>query len=185
MRATNIRKGNVLKVNNGLYRVMSMNHITPGKGNAVVQTKLRNLLDGTQTEMRFRSVDDVDRAILETRVMQYLYGDTSGFHFMDTENYEQVALNEDVLGTTMQYIVPDSVIKMEWCEGKPIGVELPAAVDLTITETMPGIKDATASAQKKPATLVTGLVVQVPSFINQGEKIRVSTVDGSYLERAK
>ncbi len=185
MKATNIRKGNVLKVNNGLYRVMSMNHITPGKGQAIVQTKLRNLLDGTQTEIRFRSVDDVDRVALDTRVMQYLYSDGSGFHFMDTDNYEQAALSEDVLGNAMQYLVPDSVIKMEWYEGKPVGIELPVAVDLTITETMPGIKDSTASAQKKPATLETGLIVQVPAFINQGEKIRVSTIDGSYLERAK
>lgn len=185
MRATNIRKGNVLKVNAGLYRVMAMDHITPGKGNAIVQTKLRNLLDGTQTELRFRSADDVERVSLEVRMMQYLYSDASGYHFMDTDTYDQAALNEDILGDAMQYIVPESIVKMEWYEGKPVGLELPASVDLTITETMPGIKDSTASAQKKPATLETGLTVQVPSFIEPGEKIRVSTLDGSYLERAK
>jgi elongation factor P len=104
---------------------------------------------------------------------------------MDTDTYDQVALADDVLGDSMQYILPESTVSMEWVEGKPVGVELPAAVDLKVVETAPGIKGATASAQKKPATLETGLVVQVPSFINEGETIRVSTQDGSYLERAK
>jgi len=185
MKATNIRKGNILRINDILYKVLNMDHVTPGKGRAHVQTKLRNLLDGTQTEMRFRSEDDVDKVALETKMMQYLYNDTAGYHFMDTDTYEQVALSGDVLGDVMQYIVPDSVVKTEWFESTPVGIELPPAVDLQVTETMPGIKDSTASAQKKPATLETGLVVQVPSFINEGEKIRVSTLDGSYLERAK
>lgn len=185
MKATNIRKGNILRIDSILYRVLNMDHVTPGKGRAHVQTKLRNLIDGTQTEMRFRSEDDIEKVALETKMMQYLYNDTSGYHFMDTDTYEQAALTEEVLGDVMQYIVPDSVVKTEWFEGTPVGIELPPAVDLQVTETMPGIKDSTASAQKKPATLETGLVVQVPAFINEGERIRVSTLDGSYLERAK
>ncbi len=185
MKATNIRKGNIVRINGMLYRVMNMDHVTPGKGRAHVQTKLRKLTDGTQTEMRFRSTDDVEKVVLESKEMQYLYSDGDGHHFMDTTSYEQVNLSNEMLGDATNYLVPDSVIMMETFEGTPIGVELPPTVDLKIVETMPGIKDATASAQRKPATLETGLVIQVPSFIEQDEMIRVSTIDGSYSERAK
>jgi elongation factor P len=185
MKANNIRKGNILKLNHELYRVLSMDHITPGNWRAMIQTKLRNLRDGTQTEIRFRSEDEVEKVALDTRMMQYLYSDGAGYHFMDTDTYEQVAVPAEVLGDAVQYLVPDAVIKMEWYGGRPVGIELPAAVDLRVTETAPGIRDATASAQRKPATVETGLVVQVPPFIEQGEVIRVSTLDGTYLERAK
>lgn len=185
MRATNIRKGNILQINGILYRVMNMDHVTPGKGRAHVQTKLRKLADGTQTEMRFRSTDDVEKVALESKEMQYLYNDADGYHFMDTTTYEQVKLSNEMLGDATNYLVPDSVIMMETFEGTPIGVELPPVVELKVVETMPGIKDATASAQRKPATLETGLVIQVPAFIEQDEVIRVSTVDGTYSERAK
>ena len=185
MKATTIRRGNILRINNVLYRVLNMDHVTPGKGRAHVQTKLRNIIDGTQTEMRFRSEDDLERIALETKMMQYLYSDTSGYHFMDTETYEQAALSADVVGDVIPYIVPDSVVKMEWFEGKPVGVELPAAVDLLVTETMPGIKDSTASAQKKPATLETGLVVQVPEHIRPGEMLNVDTRTGDFLGRTQ
>jgi elongation factor P len=185
MKATNIRKGNILKINNILYKVLVMDHVTPGKGRAHVQTKLRNITEGTQTEMRFRSTDDVDKVALESKEMQYLYNDPDGYHFMDVKSYEQVALSADTLGDVVQYIIPDMTIMMEWFEGNPVGIELPPVVELKIVETAPGIKDATASAQRKPATVETGLVVQVPPFIEQGEVIRVSTIDGSYAERAK
>jgi elongation factor P len=185
MKATNIRKGNILRINDVLYRVMNMDHVTPGKGRAHVQTKLRKLVDGTQTEMRFRSTDDVEKVALESKEMQYLYSDADGHHFMDTSTYDQVKLNEEILGDGKDYLIPDTVIMMEWFEGQPIGVELPPVVDLKVVETAPGIKDATASAQRKPAKLETGLVIQVPSFIEEGEVIRVSTIDGSYSERAK
>jgi elongation factor P len=183
MKATNVRKGNILRIDNVLWKVLVMDHVTPGKGPAHVQTKLRNLMDGTQTEKRFRSNDVVEKVALESKEMQYLYSDAQGFHFMDTTTYDQSALGEDVVGDVMQYIVPDSVIKMEWFESTPVGIDLPAAVELKVTETMPGINDATASAQRKPATTETGLVVPVPPFINEGEVIRVSTIDGSYLGR--
>lgn len=185
MKATNIRKGNILKINDTLYRVLTMDHVTPGKGRAHVQTKLRNIMDGTQTEMRFRSTDDVDKAYLETKQMQYLYNDQSGYHFMDTESYEQVQLSGEMLGDAVQYLVTDATIQMQTHEGNPLGVELPPAVDLKVIETAPGIKDATASSQRKPATMETGLVVQVPPFIEEGEVLRISTLDGSYTERAK
>jgi elongation factor P len=185
MKATEIRKGNLLKHEGELWRVLAMQHITPGNWRGMVQTKLRNLRTGANTEVRFRSEDEVEKIALATKQMQYLYHDHHGYHFMDTDTYEQVALADDVLGDTMQYCIPESTITMEWHEATPVGIDLPAAVDLKVVETAPGIKGATASAQRKPATLETGLVVQVPSFIEEGETIRVSTQDGSYLERAK
>jgi elongation factor P len=184
MKATNIRKGQLIRHNGQIYKVMVMDHVTPGKGRAHVQTKLRNLIEGTQTEVRFRSDEDVERVVVDTRQMQYLYGDGDGYHFMDTESYEQIALTSDTLGEAMSYIVPDSTIMVEWVEGTPVGVDIGAAVELRVLECPPAVKDATASAQRKPATTETGLVVQVPSFINEGDVIKVSTADGSYLERA-
>lgn len=185
MKATQIRKGNILRVNDILYKVMSMDHITPGKGQAVVQTKLRNILDGNQTDMRFRSNVDVEKVFIETKNMQYLYADADGFHFMNTETFDQVHLHKDVLGDAPNYLMPDTVVQMQWFEATPLGIELPPVVELKVVDTPPGVKDATASAQRKPAEMETGLVVQVPSFIESGETLRVNTVDGSYSERAK
>ena len=185
MKATQIRKGNIVRIDGTLYKIMQMDHVTPGKGRAHIQTKLRNLLEGTQTEKRFRSDENVERVALETKQMQYLYADGDDYHFMDTESYEQVSLTKDSLGDNVYYLIPDSTLNMEWFEGSPIGLDLPPVVDLKVIETPPGVKDATASAQRKPATMETGLVVQVPSFIEEGETIRISTADGSYSERAK
>jgi elongation factor P len=185
MKATEIRKGNILKVNNDPHRVLAMQHITPGNWRGMVQTKLRNLRSGSSAEIRFRSEDEVEKMTLDTKQMQYLYHDQHGYHFMDTETYDQVALANEDLGDTMSYVVPEAMVTMDWVEGKPVGIELPSAVDLKVVETAPGIKGATASAQRKPATLETGLTVQVPSFIEEGEVVRISTLDGDYLERAK
>jgi elongation factor P len=185
MKATEIRKGNIIKVGNDLFRVLAMQHITPGNWRGMVQTKLRNIKTGSSSEIRFRSEDEVEKIALDTKQMQYLYHDQSGYHFMDTDTYEQVALSDDVLGDTMSYVIPETMIEMEWHDSTPLGIELPTTVDLKVVECAPGIKGATASAQRKPAKLETGLVVQVPSFIEQGELIRVATEDGSYLERAK
>jgi elongation factor P len=185
MKATNIRKGNILKLDNELWKVLNMDHVTPGKGRAHVQTKMRKLSDGTQTERRFRSDEDVEKAFLENKEMQYLYGDGEGHHFMNTESYEQVALGADILGNVIKYLVPDSTLSMQLHDGFPVGIDLPPVVTLKVVETPPGVKDATASAQRKPATMETGLIVLVPPFINEGERIRVNTEDGSYSERAK
>jgi elongation factor P len=185
MKATEIRKGMILKVNSDPHRVLAMQHITPGNWRGMVQTKLRNLRSGANAEIRFRSEDEVEKMMLDTKQMQYLYHDQHGYHFMDTETYDQIALADDDLGEAMSYVVPEAMISMEWIEGKPAGIDLPSSVDLKIVETAPGIKGATASAQRKPATLETGIVVQVPSFIEEGEVVRISTLDGSYLERAK
>ncbi len=185
MKATLIRKGNLVRIDGKIYRVLNMDHVTPGKGRAHVQTKLRNIQFGTQTEMRFRSDEDVERIALENKKMQFLYNDQQGYHFMDTTTYEQVAVTEEALGEARSFLVPDAVIELQWFEGNPISVDLPPVVELKVVETPPAVKDATASAQRKPATLETGLVVQVPSFIEEGEVIRVSTVDSSYAERVK
>jgi elongation factor P len=185
MKATQVRKGNIVRIDGTLYKIMTMDHVTPGKGRAHIQTKLRSLLEGTQTEKRFRSDEDIEKVMIESKEMQYLYSDGEGLHFMDTTTYEQVALTKDTLGDAVQYLIPESTITLEWFEGNAIGVDLPPVVDLKVVETPPGVKDATASAQRKPATMETGLVVQVPAFINEGEVIRVNTTDASYSERAK
>jgi len=184
MKANEMRKGMVLRVDGNVFRVLEATHRTPGNLRAFVQAKLRNVISGIQSEQRFRSEDDVERVYIDTKQMQYLYHDAEGYHFMDTESYDQVALGDDALGDTMSFVIAESMVTMDWFEGNPIGVELPSAVDLKVVETAPGIKGATASAQKKPARLETGLSVQVPSFINEGETIRISTEDGSYLGRA-
>lgn len=184
MKANEMRKGMVLRVDGQVYRVLEATHRTPGNLRAFVQAKLRNVVSGIQSEQRFRSEDDLERVFIDTKQMQYLYHDAEGYHFMDTESYEQFALGDDALGDTMSYVIPESMVTMDWFEGTPVGVELPSSVDLKVAETGPGIKGATASAQKKPAKLETGLVVQVPSFIVEGEIVRVSTEDGSYLGRA-
>ena len=185
MKATQIRKGNTVRINGTLYKIMNMDHVTPGKGRAHIQTKLRSLLDGTQTEKRFRSDEDIEKVMIETKVMQYLYESGDEYHFMDTTTYDQVQLSAETLGNAVQYLVPDNTLNLEWFEGNAIGVDLPPVVELKVIETPPGVKDATASAQKKPATMETGLVVQVPAFIGEGEVIRINTTDASYSERAK
>ncbi|MDH3626950.1 MAG: elongation factor P [Acidobacteriota bacterium] len=185
MKATLIRKGHLVRIDGQLYRVLVMDHVTPGKGRAHIQVKLRNIIEGTQKDMRFRSSEDVERVALEPKKMQFLYADGDAYHFMDTETYEQTAIMADALGDSVNYLLPDTMVDTEWFEGKPLGIQLPATVDLKVVETDPGIKDATAQAQRKPAKLETGVTIQVPSFIEQGELIRVSTIDGSYSERAK
>jgi elongation factor P len=184
MQATQLRPGMVIKFNNDLYSVFSTMHRTPGNLRAFVQVKMRNLRNGSIYEHRFASTDDVERVQLEEHEMEYLYDDGEYYYFMNTETYEQMHLTKDLLGDAVEYLTPNLRVKVEFFEGKPISVELPPTVDLTVVETEPGLKGATVSNVGKPAKLETGLVVQVPPFIEQGERIRVSTADGSYLERA-
>ena len=185
MKATQIRKGNIIKIDDTLYKVMVMDHVTPGKGRAHIQTKLRKIMDGTQTDKRFRSDEDVEKVFIETKEMQYLYEDGDGWHFMDNATYDQVALTPDLLGDATKYLIPDTVVQVQWYGETPLGVELPSVVELKVVETPPGVKDATASAQRKPAKMETGLVIQVPSFIEEGEMLRVNTIDGTYSERVR
>jgi elongation factor P len=184
MKANEMRKGMVIRFEGSVYKILEATHRTPGNLRAFVQIKMRNVMTGLGTEQRFRSEDDVEKVYLDNKTMQYMYHDAEGYHFMDTETYEQFALADDVLGDTMSFIVAESTVTMDWFEGRPVGIEIPPSVDLKVKETAPGIKGATASAQKKPATLETGLVVQVPSFINEGEVVRIGTENGDYLGRA-
>lgn len=183
--ATQLRPGNVIKHAGELFSVFSVVHRTPGNLRAFVQAKLRNLRTGAIIEHRFRSEDRVDQVLLDESEMQFLYRDGEDFHFMNTETYEQIHLTRDVLGDSANYLLPEGMIKVEFYEGKPVGIELPATVDVTVVETEPGLKSATVSNVTKSAKLETGLVVQVPAFINEGEKIRIDTTEGKYLERAK
>jgi elongation factor P len=182
--ATQLRPGMVIKFNNELYSVFSVNHRTPGNLRGFVQVKMRSLRSGTMNEHRFSSEDRVERAALEEHEMEYLYDDGEYYYFMNTENFEQMHLMKDLLGDATQYLIPQLRVSVEFYDGKPISVELPPTVDLTVIETEPGLKGATVSNVTKPAKLETGLVVQVPPFITEGEKIRVSTSEGTYQERA-
>jgi elongation factor P len=185
MKANRLRKGDLIMFEGDLWRVFEANHQTPGNLRARMQCRLKRLRDGTMKDQRFRAEDEVERAFMSQKKMQYLYRDGDAFHFMDNESYEQLSLSEEVLGDNVHYLVPETTIQVSLHEGVAVGVELPATVDLKVVETTPEVKGATASAQRKPAKLETGLVVQVPSFIGEGESIRVATEDGSYLERVK
>lgn len=184
MLASHIRRGNIIIHSGEPHRVLEAKHRTPGNLRAFVQAKLRNIRTGLSTEVRFSATESVDRAILEQHEMEYLYSDASLHHFMNTETFDQIALDDETLGDAMSYLVAGAKISVEFFEGNPIGVELPTVVELTVVETTPELKGATVSNSFKPATLETGLVIQVPPFIKQGERIRVNPNDGSYLARA-
>ncbi len=174
----------VIKFNNELYSIFSMVHRTPGNLRGFVQVKMRNLRSGSMGEHRFSSEDRVERAVLEEQEMEYLYDDGEYYYFMNTENFEQMHLTREILGDGVNYLIPQLKVNVEFYEGKPMSVELPPTVNLKVVETEPGLKGATVSNVTKPAKLETGLVVQVPPFINEGEMIRVSTAEGTYQERA-
>src|SRR4051812_2650615 len=182
--ATQLRPGMVVKFNNELYSVFSMSHRTPGNLRGFVQVRMRSLRSGSMMEHRFSSEDKVEKAMMEEQEMEYLYDDGEYYYFMNTDNYEQMHLTKDLLGDAVDYLIPQLKVKVEFYEGKPMSVELPATVDLTVVETEPGLKGATVSNVTKPAKMETGLVVQVPAFITEGEKIRVNTSEGTYQERA-
>jgi elongation factor P len=181
--ATEIRAGMIIVHNGELHRAHSVMHKTPGNLRGFVQAKLRNLKSGAMNEHRFRSEDRVEKASMDTHEMQYLYSDSHGHHFMNQESYDQVTLSEEVVGEAMKYLLPETVIDVDFYEGNPVSVELPNNVALKIVETDPGMKGATASASYKPAKLETGLIVQIPQFIEAGTVIKIDTRDDSYLER--
>lgn len=180
-----IRPGYIIKYNNNLYRVMSAEHRTPGNKRAFMQSKLRNIKDGTQTEVRFRADEQIERAVLEQTEMEYLYNDPSGYCFMNCESYEQMFFDDKFVEDSKKYLLPNTRVQIEFCDEKPIGISFPETVDLEVTDTAPPLKGATASGSGKPATLETGLVVTVPQFVQVGELVRVSTTSGEYLERVK
>lgn len=174
----------VIKFNNELFSVFSMTHRTPGNLRGFVQVKMRNFRSGSMMEHRFSSEDKVEKAMLDEQEMEYLYDDGEYYYFMNTESYEQMHLTKDILGDAVNFLIPQLHVNVEFYEGKAISVELPASVIMTVVETEPGIKGASVSNVTKAAKLETGLVVQVPPFVNEGEKIKVSTSESEYLERA-
>jgi elongation factor P len=174
----------LIKLGNDLFRILDLHHLTPGNKRAHIQARMRNIRTTTLADHKFRAEEDVERAVLDEREMQYLYNDGDLYYFMDTSTYEQVHISAEALGESKDFLIPDAVIRVEFYESEPVGIELPPTVDLVVKQTVPGIKGATASAQVKPATLETGLVVQVPPFVNEGDKIRVSTETGEYQSRA-
>ena len=183
--ANDIRKGMVIVHEGTPVRVMEFHHHTPGNLRAMVQTRLRNLLTGSSFEHRFRSNDTLEKVTLEQHKMDYLYSDGSHHHFMNNETYEQVALTEDELGDAAQWLMPNLTIEVEFYNGTPIGVALPASMELTVTRTDPNLKGATASNSNKPATLENGVTLSVPPFVEEGEKIRVNPTEAKYIERVK
>ncbi|RIL12125.1 MAG: elongation factor P [Proteobacteria bacterium] len=185
MRANTIRKGAVIMYNGAPHRVIDFHHHTPGNLRAMVQTKLRNILTGNQTETRFSATEDVPEADVHTSKATYLYSDNTGYHFMNSESYEEVTLNAEQLGDGIYYLQDQMLVDITTFEGNPVGINLPQTVVLTIVETEPELRGATASNSPKPAKTDTGLTLNVPPFLKQGEKIVVNTETGQYLSRAE
>jgi elongation factor P len=183
IQATLLRKGMLIKFENDLYRIDATHHLTQGNKRGHMQCKLRNIRTNRLIDQKFRAEDDVERARLDEQEMQFLYRDGDMYNFMNTASYEQLHLSDEVLGGNALYLLPEMLIKVEFYEDKPVGIELPQTVDLKVADTVPGIKGATAAAQVKPATMETGLVVTVPAFVNTGDKIRINTETGEYLSR--
>jgi len=183
IQATRLRKGMLVKVGDDLFRILDLHHLTPGNKRAHIQARMRNIRSGTLRDEKFRAEEDIERATLDEREMQYLYNDGDHYYFMDTSNYEQVHITAEALGDSKDYLIAEMMIRVEFYDVEPVGIELPQTVDLVVKETVPGIKGATASAQVKPATLETGLVIQVPPFVNEGDKVRVNTETGEYQSR--
>jgi elongation factor P len=183
--ATQIRKGMVIKIEEEIYKVLETTHVTPGKGQALMQTKLRKLKDQSLHDYRFRSRDKVEQAYLETIEMEYLYQEGNGYIFMNLKTYEQIRLTSEVIGSGVNYLIPNVVFSIELFEGKPVGVNPPLTMELTVVKTEPFLKGATQSASSKPATLETGITLTVPQFIKEGDVIRIDTREDKYLERIK
>jgi len=185
MRASQIQKGQTVKIDDKLYMIVDYQHVKLGKGGAVYQTKLKSLTDGSIQNIRLRSDENIEEAYLDKCTYEYLYSSGSEHILMNTTTYEQVTLDDDAFGDGTKYLKPNTHLQVSMYEGKPIVVTLPNTVDLEVKETPPEIKGATATNQPKSATLETGLIVQVPSFIKIGDVIRVDTRTGEYVTRVK
>lgn len=183
--AIQIRRGMVIKIEKKIYKVLEATHVTPGKGHALMQTKLRNLKDQTLLDYRFRSKDKVEKAFLEKIEMEYLYQSGDEYIFMNLENYEQIKIALDIIGDAVNYLIPNIVFLIERHEGKPVGIEPPQSINLKVTKTAPFLKGATQTASSKPAVLETDITVNVPQFIKEGDIIRIDTREDKYLERVK
>jgi elongation factor P len=185
LKATLLRSGMIIKHDGDLCLVYSVDHRTPGNKRAAMQTKMRNLRTGSMLDYRFRAEEFVEKVVVDELEFDYLYSDGDGHHFMNTENYEQLQLQNDIVGDSKDYLVPNMPVKIEYYDGKPIGVLVPDTVDLMVVETEPSIQKATASAVMKPAKLETGLVINVPPFVGTGDKVKVDTSEGRYIQRVQ
>jgi elongation factor P len=185
MPATQIRRGMVLVFEGEPVRVVEFRHHTPGNLRAMVQAKLKNIRTGSTFEHRFRAADSVERASMETHDLEFLYQGGDTYHFMNTENYDQLEMDEEALGDNAQWMQPGMRIQAEYYDGRPIGIQLPNSLTLEIVETAPVMKSATKTASTKPAKLENGVTVNVPEFVGTGEKIRVNPQTGEYMDRAK
>src|SRR6202795_1278739 len=185
MRATQLRPGMTIRHEGELFTVHSVDHRTPGNKRAAMATKMRNLRTGSMMEYRFRAEEFLDKVTVDEIDFEYLYSDGEGHHFMNTENYEQLALQNDIVGDSKDYLIPNMSVKIEYYDDKAIGVMVPDTVDLKVIETEQTIQKATASAVMKPAKLETGLVVNVPPFVNEGDRIKVDTSEGRYIQRVQ
>jgi len=183
--ASSLRKGNIVELDNKLYVVLNAESFHPGKGTPTTQVDMRRISDGVKVAQRYKTTEQVERAHVEDREHQFLYQDGDGFHFMNMENYEQLAMPEDAVGDQAAYLHPEMKVKLSVHEGNPIAIELPQKVTLEVTETEPTTKGQTASSSYKPAVLSNGVRTAVPPFITAGTRIVVMTADGSYVERAK
>ncbi|MEY3805731.1 MAG: elongation factor [Actinomycetota bacterium] len=178
-----LKNGITLELDNGLFTVVEFQHVKPGKGGAFVRTKLRNLRNGNVFEKTFNAGIRVEQAILDKRDMQFLYKDGNDFVFMDTESYDQSHISPEALGDASDYLVEQAMAIIAYYNGEIVTVEIPASVELTVTETEPGVQGDRVSGAKKPATLETGKVIQVPLFVNVGDKLKVDTRSGDYITR--
>jgi elongation factor P len=185
MRASDMRKGQTVMIDGNLYAIVDYQHVKLGKGGAVYQTKLKSITDGSIQNVRLRSEENIEEAYLDRRTYEYLYSSGSEHILMDTETYDQIALDDDAFGDGPKYLKPNTQLQVSMYRGRPVVVTLPNTVDLEVVETAPEIKGATATNQNKPATLETGLVVSVPPFIKIGEVVRVDTRSGEYVTRVK
>jgi elongation factor P len=185
VQATGLRRGMTILYEGSPCRVMEFEHRTPGNKRAFVQAKLRNLIDGTQRAVKFSSTDFVERAVIETREMDYLYADASGHVFMDAETFDQIPIQPEVLGEALPWLSEGMRILVEMLEGRPIGVQLPKTVEIEVSETEPVVKGQTAARSSKPATLSNGAVVTVPPFISAGDQVVVDPGELRYVERVK
>ncbi|HTZ74091.1 MAG TPA: elongation factor P [Candidatus Aquilonibacter sp.] len=185
IKATLLRAGMIIKHEGDLFAVYSVDHRTPGNKRAAMQTKMRNLRTGSMIDYRFRAEETIEKVTVDEIQFEYLYSDGEGHHFMNSENYEQLALQNDIVGDAKDYMIPNMPVSIEYYDNKPIGVLLPDTVDLLVVDTEPSIQKATASAVMKPAKLETGLVVNVPPFVGTGDKIKVDTSEARYIQRVQ
>ncbi len=182
--ASQARTGNVVEIDGDLWRVTGHHHVTPGKGPAHIQLKMKNLQTDSNKEQRYSTSDKVEKVDVMTEKKEFLYDTGDEWVFMDVQNFEQISLNSDIMEDFKLYLVPNAVCDVQTYQGRVVGLTLPKVVEMEVVETPPEVKGATATAQTKPATLETGLIVTVPGFVNNGQRIRVDTVTGKYLERA-